>query len=526
MGSSSAGRAVCCVILDGWGEAPAWGGNAIATARTPVLDRLSQSPIATTLEAAGSAVGLADGEPGNSEVGHLTIGAGRVLRHDRTRISEAITDGTFFRNQVLIEAFERAKVAGTTVHLIGLASQGGVHGHSDHLHALLELAARIGVSGVLIHVITDGRDAPPQEAAQELDRIRHWCTELGAGRLASIVGRSFAMDRDQHWDRTERAYQLLTESADQPSRSALAAVSAAYTAGQTDEFIEPIWLDSTIPPIRSGDTVIGWNFRPDRSRQLFDALANPAFTGFRRPVLAGLTVVTLVPYWPDVAHAGIQVAFPPAPVTDPLGAVVSAAGAKQLRIAESEKYAHVTYFVNGGREAPFDGEERQLIPSKLRELPSAHPAMQTQPITRALISAMRTQRYRLVVANLAAPDMVGHTGNLRATVAACETVDEALGQLAATAAEFGTILVITADHGNAEQLVNPVTNEPDTHHTTNPVPFIVFDPTGHVRPRSWPHQSLTSVAPTVLTLLGLSVPHSMTGQPLATLISNQSPKDK
>ena len=509
-------RSLLLVILDGWGEAPAWGGNAITNAHKPTFDHLHESAYVTSLAAAGSAVGLADGEPGNSEVGHLTIGAGRVLIQDRARISAAIDDGRFFTNPQLIATINRVKATGRTLHLIGLASQGGVHGHSDHLRALLELAKQHGLTRVAIHAITDGRDAPPQQAASELDRIRHWCTELGVGTVASVMGRYWAMDRDQHWDRTERAITLLTQRLNASAQTPLAAISAAYSAGQTDEFIEPTWIDPAINPIGAGDTLICWNYRPDRSRQLIAALADPHFRAFKRPPLPDLSVTTLTSYWPANEQPTIQVAFPLELVADPLGSVVSAAGYGQLRIAESEKYAHITYFLNGGCETPFDLESRQLIPSRLQASPAEQPGMQTLAIAAAAAHALEQQRFGLIVINIAAPDMVGHTGDLQATVRACEVVDRAIGKILESVRRTKARLIITADHGNAEQLVNPVTNEPDTHHTVNPVPFIAFDPTAMMNGVSRPTQTLVDVAPTALALLGLAVPAAMTGLPLVT----------
>ena len=509
--------AVVLIILDGWGEAPAWGGNAPAAAQLPTISSLYKTAFHTSLVASGAAVGLPGHEQGNSEVGHLTIGSGRAIVQDRTRISNAIDDGSFFRNTVLIEAMQRVKQNGKTLHLIGLVSDGGVHSHMDHLHALLEMAKNQGCTRVAIHAITDGRDTPPQSAAQYLDRVRHWCTKLGVGAVTSIVGRYYAMDRDNHWDRTALAYQLYTQASVTHSASVLAGIGAAYSQQQTDKFIKPMWIDTGYEPIKPGDAVVIFNFRQDRSRQLLTAFADADFKGFNRVALSDVFFATMIPYWVDKEHSNVHPVFVPDVGKDTLGNVVSDAGLRQIRIAESEKYAHVTYFLNGGHEAANAGEERKLIQSKLKESPSLHPAMHTLDIAHAVVSAVHSRKYAAVIANIASPDMVGHTGDFRATVSACEIVDQAMSQILSATRATGTTLIITADHGNCEQLVNPVTNEMDTQHTTNPVPFIIDDPAGFVHERSYPEQTLADVAPTVLTILGLPVPHSMTGHSLATI---------
>lgn len=508
--------AVVLLILDGWGDAPAWGGNAITSARLPTMSSLYQTAFHTTLLASGAAVGLPGHEQGNSEVGHLTIGAGHPIVQDRTKISNAIDDGSFFRNQVLMDAMDRVKESGT-LHLVGLVSDGGVHSHIDHLHAILEMARDRGCSRVAIHAITDGRDTPPQSAGQFLDRVRHWSETLGVGTITSIVGRYYAMDRDNHWDRTKLAFDLLTKGTENRSVSALAAIGAAYSKGQTDEFIQPIWIEGGLGPIAPNDSLVFFNFRQDRARQLLTALADPAFTEFNKPVLPDLFVATMIPYWFDRQHPGVHTIFSPEVVKDSLGSVIAKAGLHQLRIAETEKFAHVTYFLNGGQEQPFSGEDRQLIASKLTQSAALAPAMRTADIAQAVVKAVKHRRYGCIIANIASPDMVGHTGDFKASVVACEVVDQAVAQILAATRATKTVLIITADHGNVEELINPVTNEPDTQHSTNPVPCIIDDPTGQFRMATIPNQTLSNVAPTVLKMLGLPVPHSMIGHPLVTM---------
>ena len=515
---------VTLVILDGWGEAPAWGGNAPAAARLPTLSSLYKTGFHTTLEASGAAVGLPGNEQGNSEVGHLTIGSGRAIVQDRTRITNAINDGSFFRNKVLIEAMQRVTATHKTLHLIGLVSDGGVHSHMDHLHALLEMAKDRGCMNVAIHAITDGRDTPPQSAAQYLDRVRHWCEVLGVGKITSIVGRYYAMDRDNHWDRVEPAYRLFTEGVQPHYTSILAAIGAAYTQKLTDEFIPPMWIESGFNPIQTGDSVVLFNFRQDRSRQLLTCFADSAFNAFPRKIVDDLYLATMIPYWIDKEHPNVHPVFVPEVGQDTLGDVISQANLRQMRIAESEKYAHVTYFLNGGHEAVDPGEDRKLIPSKITESPALHPAMHTIEIGRAVISAVKSKKYACVVANIASPDMVGHTGNFPATVTACEVVDQTLSQILAATRSHKSVLVITADHGNCEELVNPATGEPDTQHTRNPVLLVIDDPTGKLKFLSYPEQTLADVAPTILTILGLPVPHSMTGHSLAKIEGNYGDK--
>ncbi len=511
---------VVLIILDGWGEAANWGGNPISIAQTPTLNQLYRTSFHVALEASGAAVGLPGHEQGNSEVGHLTIGAGQPVVQDRTRISSAIDDGSFFQNAVLKQTMEQAKTTNHVLHLIGLVSPGGVHSHSDHLRALLEMAHKLAIPKVIIHAITDGRDMPPQAALKSIDEVRHWCTELGVGTIGSVVGRYYAMDRDSHWDRIEAAYNLITAGVGVHVPSALSAVSQAYTAGLSDEYVEPSVIDGSFAPIADGDSVVFFNFRQDRSRQLLTALSDPTFTDFKRPLKSNLFVATMIPYWFDIEHPGVHVVFPPAQLTDTLGHSLAMADMVQLRIAETEKYAHVTYFLNGGTEAPNTGEERVLIQSTVGRSAAANPAMQTLAIGQKLIHALKSGKYDCLIANIAAPDMVGHTGNFGATVTACEVVDQMLGQVVTVCAKESALLIITADHGNAEQLISPITNEPDTHHTTNLVPFIMMDPTNQWQGVSRPEQTLADVAPTVLTLLGVPVPLSMTGHSLVTMNSS------
>jgi 2,3-bisphosphoglycerate-independent phosphoglycerate mutase len=470
---------VALVILDGWGCAPPGPGNAVELADTPVFDRLWAEYPHTTLEASGEAAGLPPGQMGNSEVGHLTIGSGRRLYQDLMRVNQGIADGSFFENPALCAAFERGK----RVHLLGLVSHGGVHSHIDHLQALLRFAPE----KTWIHAFTDGRDVSPTAGLHDL-------AELPGDRIATVVGRYWAMDRDQRWDRTQRAYDALVGGRGVASDDVLAAVQASYASGITDEFVEPIVHTGT-PRIEHGDSVIFFNFRPDRGRQLSRLLLD-----------GGFDLTTMTRYSEAI---DCPVVFGEQQVPDTLAEVLSRAGARQLHVAETEKYAHVTYFFNGGLEEPWEGEQRLLVASP-RDVPSYDfkPEMSAVEVTDRFCAEI-VDGYRFAVVNFANPDMVGHTGVIPAVVKAVETTDACLGRVVEAVGALGGACLITADHGNAE---NELTAEgaPQTAHTTNPVPCILTRPGGGLATGG----ELRDLAPTVLALLGIERPDAMTGKPL------------
>ncbi len=505
--------AVLC-ICDGWGERDAVAGNAIALARTPHIDRLRAEAPWTLVAAHGGAVGLPDGQQGNSEVGHLTIGAGRVVLQDLTRIDGAIADGSFYANPALVAAVDRARDRGAALHCFALISPGGVHGHQEHLLALLELCRRRGLDRVYVHGFTDGRDTPPSSARGFLAELLQHLAPHGPGRLASLIGRYYAMDRDRRWDRVARAYQTICGDGGEVSPDPLALLDAHYARGLTDEFLPPTRLaDATgpLPRLRAGDSVVHLNFRPDRARQLTHALVDPEFDAFPRgPRLDDLEVVTLTSY---EAGLPVAVAFAKPDVQRPLGEVVAEAGLRQFHVAETEKYAHVTYFINGGREAALPGEERLLVPSLRVATYDTVPQMRAPALAQAVVDRLAAATEALIVVNFANADMVGHTGSLPATVAAVETVDRCVGALVEAVRARGGLFCLTADHGNAEMMVDPTTGSPRTAHTTSPVPLLLMGaPPGTTLAAGG---GLRDVAPTLLRAMGLPVPEVMTGSDLA-----------
>jgi 2,3-bisphosphoglycerate-independent phosphoglycerate mutase len=473
---------VALVILDGWGCAPAGPGNAVELAETPNFDRLWRTFPHMTLEASGGTVGLPPGQMGNSEVGHLTIGSGRVLFQDLMRVNEAIEDGSFFENPALTAAFEH----GERVHLLGLVSHGGVHSHIDHLRALLGFAPE----KTWIHAFTDGRDVSPHSAEHDL-------AELPVDRISTVTGRYYAMDRDGHWERTQRAFDAIVEGKGEEASDPIEAVRRSYERGITDEFIEPITITGR-PRLRPAkDTAIFFNFRPDRARQLSMKL-----------VEAGADITTMTKYRSDL---DVPVALPEQEVQETLAEVLSEHGVRQLHVAETEKYAHVTYFFNGGREQEWAGETRILVPSP-RDVASydQKPEMSAGEATARFVEELDRDGYRFAVLNLANPDMVGHTGSIPAAVKAVETADECLGEIVEAVSRNGGVALITADHGNAEQMLERDGVSPHTAHTTNPVPLIVTDPEVTLANTG----ELSDLSPTVLGFLGLRQPLQMTGKPL------------
>ncbi len=501
---------VLLAILDGWGIGEPWEGNAIHLARTPNMDRWQAIQPATTLVAHNGAVGLPEGQMGNSEVGHLNIGAGRIVYQDFTRINRDIETGDFLKNEALARVFSRAADQGTAVHLLGLVSDGGVHSHILHLIALLEMAKQIGLAKVYVHAFMDGRDTPPQSGGGYMAELVESTKRVGVGQVASVCGRYYAMDRDNRWDRVSMAWQAMVDGHGQyVAADAGEAMTAAYGRGENDEFIKPTVIMNNGQPvgtINDGDSVIFFNFRADRSRQMTHAFVDREFASFpieHRPQLADYLTFTV--YEKDFA---LPVAFPPVALTHILGEEVSSHGLRQLRIAETEKYAHVTYFFNGGREAPFALEDRALLPSP-REVATydLKPEMSADAVTEELLRRLTDNPYSLVVLNFANCDMVGHSGIMGAAITAVETVDRCIGRVVERFTELGGVVLITADHGNAEVMINKITGGPVTAHSTNPVPLVMVGakPGFDLKDGG----TLTNIAPTILELMGLPIPVEM-----------------
>ncbi|RUM39711.1 MAG: 2,3-bisphosphoglycerate-independent phosphoglycerate mutase [Desulfobulbus sp.] len=511
---------VILAILDGWGVAPPSANNAVYQADTPNMDRWQKDCPHTTLVAHNGLVGLPEGQMGNSEVGHLNIGAGRIVYQDYTRINLAIEEGDFANNPVITDIFDQVNKAGSTLHLCGLLSDGGVHSHINHLKALLAMAAESQLD-VRIHCFMDGRDTPPSSGLGFIQELAAELEQNDSGKIATVSGRYWAMDRDTRWNRVEKAWQAMVEGQGVTACDPVMAVKDAYDRDETDEFIKPtVLLDADNLPvglIKDGDAIFFFNFRADRVRELCHAFSDPDFSGFPvtgRPAL--MEFATMTRYEADFPF---PVAFPPLVLTHILGQEVSQAGMRQLRIAETEKYAHVTYFFNGGREEPFTGEDRILIGSP-REVATydLKPSMSAVEVTEALLAALQKKMqaglpYDMVILNFANGDMVGHTGVLEAAVAACETVDACLGRISDFLQEIEGILLVTADHGNAEIMVNPETGEPFTSHTLSPVPLILVDKK-HRQCTLAPGGALKDIAPTILALLGLEKPAEMEGNSL------------
>ncbi len=490
-------------ILDGFGYREEKEGNAIAYARTPNIDSFMKTHPLTFLEASGTAVGLPPGQMGNSEVGHTNIGAGRVVFQDSMRILKAIEDGSFFENHALKEAMATAR--NSALHLMGLIGPGGVHALPQHLYALLEMAKREGVKNVSIHCFTDGRDTPPQSAGEHVMELEKKIKEIGVGEIASVTGRYYAMDRDNRWDRTRMAYEMLVDGKGRKAKSAEDAVKTAYDTGETDEFIKPTIVNAG--RIKNGDVVIFFNFRPDRARQLTRAFVDKNFKEFPRKKV-DVHFVTMTRYMDGL---DVDIAFDKLPLKNTFGEVISNHGLKQLRIAETEKYAHVTFFFNGGREEPFDGEDRCMIPSPKVATYDLKPEMSAYELTEELLKRINSGKYDVIIVNYANPDMVGHTGVWEAVIKAVETVDECIGRVAEAVERHGGQAIITADHGNAEEMME--NGHPKTAHTTNPVPFILIG-AGGKEDITLRKGNLGDIAPTMLDLLGIKKPEEMTGQSL------------
>ena len=503
-------KPVLLLILDGWGHREeAAADNALAQADLPNWRRLLADCPHTLVHTEGRHVGLPEGQMGNSEVGHMNIGAGRIVYQDLTRVDAAIEDGSFNTNPELLAACAAAVEAGGTLHLFGLLSPGGVHSHQAHLFAMLELAAARGVQDVAVHAFLDGRDTPPRSAEASLRRLQALCEKVKVGRIATVSGRYYAMDRDKRWDRVERAYLAITEAmAQYRCDDALAALHAAYARGEGDEFVMPTVVGAGAR-FRDGDAVVFMNFRADRARELTSAFVQPGFDGFARPRPIALSRFTCLSEYDATLPA--PVAFGSEDLRNTLSQVLAAHGLTQLRIAETEKYAHVTFFLSGGVETPVAGEDRVLVPSPQVATYDLQPEMSCPEVTAKLVEDIRAQRHDVIICHLANPDMVGHTGSLPAAVLAAQAVDTALGAVRAALAEVGGEMIVTADHGNLEQMRDPVTGEPHTAHTVSPVPLVYF---GQRKATLRDGGALRDIAPTVLDLLGVAAPAEMTGRSL------------
>ncbi|WP_027268779.1 2,3-bisphosphoglycerate-independent phosphoglycerate mutase [Leptolyngbya sp. PCC 6406] len=500
------------VILDGWGYSADTDGNAVTAAKTPVMDSLWDVYPHTLIQTSGKDVGLPDGQMGNSEVGHLNIGAGRVVPQELVRISDAVADGSIQENPALLEICQTVRYRNSKLHLIGLCSDGGVHSHIEHLFGLLEMAKAQDIEDICIHAITDGRDTKPTAGHASIQAIQDHLDYLGCGRLVTLSGRYYAMDRDHRWDRVERVYRVMTEDGEGTERSAVEIMQAAYAEGINDEFINPVRLAPGA--VEPGDGIIFFNFRPDRARQLTQVFVDPKFTGFERTQIEPLAFVSMTQY---DSMLPVKVAFEPQNLSNILGEVIANHGLKQFRTAETEKYAHVTYFFNGGLEDPLEGEDRELIQSPMVSTYDKAPPMSASQVTDAAIAAIEKQIYTLIVINYANPDMVGHTGNMEATVQALETVDAEIGRLLASVGRAGGTAILIADHGNAERMWDE-NGKPWTAHTTNPVPFILVEGEGLKVPgfgtdvQLREQGRLADIAPTILDILNLPQPEEMTGQ--------------
>ena len=506
-------KPVVLMVLDGYGLNDRTEGNAIAMANTPVMDKLMKECPFQKGYASGLAVGLPDGQMGNSEVGHMNIGAGRIIYQDLTRITKDIEDGTFFKNEELLEAMENCKKNDSDLHLFGLLSDGGVHSHLSHVYGLLEMAKQQGVSKVYVHAFLDGRDTPPASAKGFVETLENKMAEIGVGKVASLSGRYYAMDRDNNWDRVEKAYDSLVTGDGIKAESATQALQESYDNGKTDEFVEPTVICKDGQPlslVKANDSVIFFNFRPDRAREITRAFCADEFDGFDRGTRKNVTYVCFTEY--DGTIPNKTVAFHKVELTNTFGQFLADNGKTQARIAETEKYAHVTFFFNGGVEEPNKGEERILVKSPKVATYDLKPEMSAYEVCDKLVDAIKSEKYDVIVINFANPDMVGHTGVQAAAIKAVEAVDECVGKAVAALKEVDGQMFICADHGNAEQLIDYETGEPFTAHTTNPVPFILVnaDPAYGLREGG----CLADIAPTLIELMGMEQPKEMTGKSL------------
>ncbi len=501
------------MILDGYGLNNNDCGNAVALGNTPVMDRLMKEYPFVEGNASGLHVGLPDGQMGNSEVGHLNMGAGRIVYQDLTKITKAIQDGDFFENKALLSACENVKEHDSALHMFGLVSDGGVHSHIEHIYGLLELAKRQGIEKVYVHCFLDGRDTPPASGKEYVEKLEQKMKEIGVGEVASFMGRYYAMDRDNRWDRVEKAYQALANGEGEKVASATEGIQASYDAEKTDEFVLPTVVEKDGAPvatIKDHDSIIFFNFRPDRAREITRTFCDDEFTGFNRGERIKTTFVCFTEY--DVTIPNKQVAFVKEEITNTFGQFLADHNMTQARIAETEKYAHVTFFFNGGVEEPNKGEDRILVKSPKVATYDLQPEMSAFEVCDKLVDAIKSDKYDVIIINFANPDMVGHTGVEAAAIKAVEAVDECVGRVVDAIKEVDGQMFICADHGNAEQLIDGETGEPFTAHTTNPVPFILVnaDPSYKLREGG----CLADIAPTLIELMGMEQPKEMTGKSL------------
>ena len=497
------------MILDGFGENSKSEGNAVKLANTPNIDRLMKIWPTTDIHASELSVGLPEGQMGNSEVGHTNIGAGRIVYQELTKITKSIEDGDFFSIPELVEAIENCKKNHSKLHVLGLVSDGGVHSHIRHLFAVLELAKRKDFEDVYVHCFTDGRDTPPASGEGYIAKLEEKMKEKGVGKIATISGRFYAMDRDKRWNRVQKAYDAMVKGEGIKATSAIAAVESSYQKEVFDEFIEPTVIcngETPIATIEDGDSVICFNFRPDRAREITRALVDPDFNEFETKKM-NLDYVCFTQY--DATMPNVKIAFKPERLVNTFGEYVSKKGLKQLRIAETEKYAHVTFFFNGGEEKQYPGEDRILVPSPKVATYDLQPEMSAYTVTEKVVEAINADKYDTIILNYANPDMVGHTGSLPAAIKAVETIDECVQKVVDAILEHDGTLIITADHGNCEQMIDYKTGEPHTAHTTNPVPLILVTKDENLKVKSG---KLADLAPTMLELLGIEKPKEMTGE--------------
>lgn len=512
-------RPVMLMILDGFGLTNDIEGNAIAKANKPNFTKYFNSYPHTELEASGLSVGLPEGQMGNSEVGHLNIGAGRVIYQELTRIAKEIKEGNFFKNPEINGVMDKAIENKSSLHLLGLLSDGGVHSHIEHLKALIKLAKEKGLKDVYVHAFLDGRDVPPSSAIEYIENLEDYMTEIGVGKIATISGRYYAMDRDKRWERINLAYNAMVLGKGEESNSAIEAVQKSYHDNKTDEFVLPAVImkgDKPTGMIQNNDSVIFFNFRPDRAREITRALNDKVFDGFVRETL-NLNFLTMTVY--DKTIENVKVAYKPESYKNTLGEYVSSLGLKQLRIAETEKYAHVTFFLNGGVEQPNEGEDRALIPSPKVATYDLQPEMSAYEVTQELLKRLDTNLYDMIILNFANPDMVGHTGVIDAAKRAIEVVDECMGKIVDKVLTMGGSVFVTADHGNAEQMIDFSTGTAFTSHTTNPVPFMYISKDANSK-KFIEGGVLADIAPTMLTEMGISIPKEMTGKVLFNLENN------
>ena len=502
-------KTVMLMILDGFGKNTNPNGNAVEIANTPNIDKLKATSPTTEIFTSGLSVGLPEGQMGNSEVGHTNIGAGRIVYQELTRITKSIEESDFFSIPEFIGAIENCKKHNSKLHIMGLVSDGGVHSHNRHLYGLLEFAKRKDFEDVYVHCFLDGRDTPPASAETYIMQLEEKMKEKSIGKIATISGRFYAMDRDNRWERIEKTYNAMVKAEGQKATSAISAIESSYQQEIFDEFVEPTVIcngEKPVAKIEKNDSVIFFNFRPDRAREITRTLVDEEFNKFETSKL-DLYFVCMTQY--DETMPNVNIAFKPTTLTNTFGEVISKNGLKQLRIAETEKYAHVTFFFNGGEEKQYEGEDRILVPSPKVETYDMQPEMSAYEVTEKVIQAINSKKYNTIILNYANPDMVGHTGNLEAAVKAVETIDECVGKVVEAMEHQEGVILITADHGNSEQMIDYKTGEPYTAHTTNPVPLILVGSKAKLKPGK-----LSDLAPTMLELMGIEKPEEMTGESL------------